>query len=115
MKTFGAILRKSAQKYQENYWVFHSKLTTFRDLRGSDFSNGKTAICDIEKSCSQYIIKTVVYEDFWDRFAKRCTKVPRKPLGFHSKLMTFRDLRGIDFSNGKTAICDIEKKRSKTL
>ena len=53
MKTFGAILRKSAQKYQENHWGFHSKLMTFRDLRGIDFSNGKTAICDIGKSCSK--------------------------------------------------------------
>ena len=53
MKTFGAILRKGDQKYQENYWVFHSKLMTFRDLRGIDFSNRKTATCDIEKSCSK--------------------------------------------------------------
>ena len=41
MKTFEAILRKSAKKYQENHWGFHSNLMTFRDLRGIDFSNGK--------------------------------------------------------------------------
>ena len=64
MKTFWAILRKGAQKYQEKHWVFHSKLITFRDLRGIDFPNGKTAIYDIENCCSEKLIKPVVYEEF---------------------------------------------------
>ena len=64
MKTFGAISRKSGKKYQENYWVFHSNLMTFRVLAEVDFPLGKTVFCDIEKSCSENVINTCVYEEF---------------------------------------------------
>ena len=45
----------------------------FPDIRGSDFSNRKTAICDIEKSHSKQY-KTIVYEEFEGIFAKRDQK-----------------------------------------
>ena len=68
MKTFGAILRKSAQKYQEYHWFFHSKFMTFRDLREVNFSLGKSAFREMKKPSSENLINTGVYQDFWGHF-----------------------------------------------
>ena len=70
MKTFGAILRKSAKKYQEHHWGFHSELMTFRDLREVNFSLGKSAFRKMEKRCCENLINTGVYEDFWSHSAQ---------------------------------------------
>ena len=40
---------------------FHSNLMWFRYISKSNFSNGKTAICDIENCCSENLINTGVY------------------------------------------------------
>ena len=70
MKTFGAILRKSDQKCNENYWGFHSKWMTFRDLAQVNLSLGKSALWTMEKRCCENLINTVVYEDLWGHFPK---------------------------------------------
>ena len=113
--TFGAILHKGDKKYQENHWGFHSNLTTFRDLAEVNFPLGKTAFQKMKETSSENPMNTGVYEDFWGHFAERWQKVPRKPLRFPLKLMTFRDLREVDFSLGKSAFRDMKKRVPKIL
>ena len=48
METFEAFPEKG-QNHPEKHQVFQSNPLRFRDIRGSHFPNGKTAICDIEK------------------------------------------------------------------
>ena len=52
----------------------------FRDLRGIDFSNGKTAICDVKKRLFQNLINTSVYEDFCDPFRENSQKQSPEPI-----------------------------------
>ena len=48
-------------------------------------------------------------------FAKWLQNHPQKHYVSQSKLITFRDIAKVDFSNGKTSICDIEKDHSENI
>ena len=53
METFEGTLQEGDGKHHKKHWVSQSNLSHFRDIRERHFSNGKTAFCDIEKSCSK--------------------------------------------------------------
>ena len=42
--------------------------------------------CSLQKSCSKYLTKHVVYRSFWDTFRKRALKSIKKALGFPLKV-----------------------------
>ena len=54
----------------------------FRDIGKSNFSLGKTAICNIEKSDSKNLVKPVEFYRFWSHFRKMAPKMIKKPLVF---------------------------------
>ena len=103
MKTFGAIWRKSGKKHQENHWVFHSNLTTFRNLAQVNFSLGKTAFRKMKKWSCENLINLGVYWWFWEHFCGMVPKSYGKALCLSVNLVANSRLPESLNSLGKTA------------
>ena len=81
---------------------------TFRDLRQVNFSLGKSAFRKTKKELRKPY-KHCRLLRLLGPLCEKVTKGIKKTIGFHSKLMTFRDLRQVNFSLGKSAIRKTEK------
>ena len=82
---------------------FSVKLEAVLRLRKTSKTVSKTTFWGRQKSCLKYLIKPVVYEDFWGSFRKMALKSIKKALGFPLKV------------EGGMRLCKIKYKKALVL
>ena len=91
--SFWGPFRKKTLKTIKKALGFSLKVHDVSRLRKTSKPFSKTTFWSLQKSCSKYLIKPVVYWSFWGPFRQKALKSIKKALGFSLKVDDVSRLR----------------------